>query len=82
MIKRVSEIMPDSIISAQKALDEFASKWERKAIENSNTLCYKSYSGNPSLLSSAEEESELELPKILNSLRNVDPTVNVYFNRR
>jgi hypothetical protein len=82
MIKRVSEIMPDSTVFAQKSLDEFASKWEREATENSNTLFYKSYNGYPSLLSSAEEESELGLPKMLNSLRNVDPTINIYFNRR
>ena len=82
MIRRISEVMPNSTTFAQKSLDEFASKWEREAIENSNTLFYKSYNGYPSILSSAEEESELGLPKILNSLRNVDPAVNIYFNRR
>lgn len=74
--------MPDNTSFAENVLDEFAKDWEGVAEENENTLYYKSYNGNPSLLSSAEEDSELGLPKILNSLRNVDPTVNIYFNRR
>jgi hypothetical protein len=74
--------MPDSLSFAQDILDEFVRDWQDVAEENENTLYYKSYNGNPSLLSSAEEDSELGLPKILNSLRNVDPTVNIYFNRR
>jgi hypothetical protein len=82
IIQRVREIMPDSLSFAQDILDEFVRDWQDVAEENENTLYYKSYNGNPSLLSSAEEDSELGLPKILNSLRNVDPTVNIYFNRR
>ncbi|ADU26811.1 helicase [Ethanoligenens harbinense] len=82
LVQRVREIMPDSVAFAQTSLGEFAQKWQDVAEENENTLYYKSYNGNPSLLSSAEEDSELGLPKILNSLRNVDPTVNIYFNRR
>jgi len=82
LIKRVSEIMPDSINFAQKNLDEFMVDWEDVATENGNTLFYKTYGDGVSLLSSAEEESELGLPKILNSLRNVDQTVNIFFNRR
>lgn len=81
IVKRVGEIMPKNIDFAAESLRNFARDWEDVALENRNTLCYKSYSGLPSLLSSAEEESELGLPKILNSLRNVDPTVNIYFRR-
>jgi hypothetical protein len=82
LIKRVSEIMPDSISFAKETLNEFMGDWEDVAAENVNTLFYKTYGDGVSLLSSAEEESELGLPKILNSLRNVDQTVNIFFNRR
>jgi hypothetical protein len=82
LIKRISEIMPDSVGLAQEALNEFIADWENAAVENANTLFYKTYGDGVSLLSSAEEESELGLPKILNSLRNVDQTVNIFFNRR
>ena len=81
ILQRVGEIMPKNIISAEEMLIAFAEDWAEVASENSNTLCYKSYTGSPSLLSSAEEDSELGLPKILNSLRNVDPVVNIYFKR-
>jgi hypothetical protein len=81
LVKRVGEIMPEHADFAAGIIDDFAKDWEYVAAENSNTLCYKSYDGKPSLLSSAEEDSALGLPKILNSLRNVDPTVNVYFRR-
>lgn len=82
LIQRVREIMPDSVVFAKNVLEEFAKDWEEVAEENGNSLYYKSYTGSPSLLSSAEETSALGLPKILNSLRNVDPTVNIYFKRR
>lgn len=81
IVNRVGETMPKNIDFAAESLRNFARDWEAVALENRNTLCYKSYSGLPSLLSSAEEISELGLPKILNSLRNVDPTVNIYFRR-
>ena len=82
LVHRIMEIMPDSTPFARTVLDEFANDWQDAAEENENTLYYRSYAGYPSLLSSIEEESALGLPKILNSLRNVEPTVNVYFNRR
>jgi hypothetical protein len=81
IVRRVKEIMPKHEDFADDVLRSFARDWENTALGNSNTLCYKSYGGFPSLLSSAEEDSNLGLPKILNSLRNVDPTVNVYFRR-
>lgn len=81
IVKRVGEIMPKNVDFAAEYLIDFAQEWENIAIENSNTLYYKDYRGFPSLLSSAEEESQLGLPKVLNSLRNVDPSVNVYFRR-
>jgi hypothetical protein len=81
IVKRVKEIMPKHENFAAETLQNFARDWEDVASENSNTLCYKSYNGLPSLLSSAEEDSKLGLPKILNSLRNVDPTVNIFFRR-
>lgn len=79
LLDRVRQIMPDSVAFARAVLDGFSQAWQKVAEENSNTLYYKNYSGHPSLLSAAEEDSELGLPKILNSLRNVEPSVNVYF---
>jgi len=84
IVGRVEEIMPrrkDLADFAEEMLKDFEQDWEAVASDNSNTLCYKSYTGNPSLLSSAEDDSEFGLPKILNSLRNVEPSVNVYFRR-
>lgn len=63
------------------AANDSTHDWEYIAVENSNTLCYKSNCGQPSLLISAEVDSEMGLPKILNPLRNVDPSVNVYFRK-
>ena len=81
IVKRVEEITPKNVNFAAETLLNFSKGWEEVATENRNTLCYKSYSGLPSLLSSAEEESDLGLPKILNSLRNVEPSVNIYLRR-
>lgn len=79
--KRVAEIMPSNVESAVEMLHNFSQDWEEAAAENRNTLCYKGYNESPSLLASAEEGSELGIPKILNSLRNVDYSVNIYFRR-
>jgi hypothetical protein len=83
IVKRVSEIMPRHREFALEMLNNFARAWESIALSNSNTLCYKSYSGKPSLLSSAEDDApdSLKIPKILNSLRNVEPSVNIFFRR-
>ncbi|MCL1941017.1 MAG: hypothetical protein FWG09_03670 [Synergistaceae bacterium] len=58
LVKRVGGIMPDNIDFASKILQDFAKDWEDAALENSNTLHYRSYSGHPGLLSSAEEDSD------------------------
>ena len=66
---------------AVEVINNFANDWEMVARENKYPLCYKSYSSNPSLLSSVDEKETLGLPKVLNSLRNVEPIINVYFTR-
>ena len=81
IIGRVEEIMPKNADEAIEMLNSFMQDWEEVARENRNTLCYRGYNGLPSFLVSAEEDSGLGIPKILNSLRNVDYSVNIYFRR-
>lgn len=80
IVGRVEEIMPRHAEFASDALHDFIEYWDEVATAFNNTLCYKSIN-NPSLLFSAEEETESDTPKILNSLRNVEQSSNVYFKR-
>ena len=81
IVDRIRRIAPAQAKFADAVLCDFSLSWQRVARENSNSLCYRASKGSPSLLVSAEEESELDIPKTLNSLRNVDPSVNVFFRR-
>ena len=82
ILKRVSDINSSAIELAKEWLDYFADRWEELAKENKDTLLYTDFNGGVSLLNSAEKNTEIGLPTILNALRNVDEASNIYILRR
>ena len=80
LLRRVKNIIPEHKNFAEKVLSNFAKQWE-KFIEEHRNVYYKDYNGEPSILISAEENIDSELPKTLNSLRNVEPEINVFIRR-
>ena len=81
IINRISQINPRSKDYAEKLLSEIISSWD----EMTNIYPDLSYVSNDKdavqLLNSAENNNDFEFPPILNSLRNVEESSNVYINR-
>jgi len=77
ILNRVLRISPESFSDAQNILDEIILAWHRLT-EIHSILSYESRNGEPCLLNSAENISNLDFPPVLNSLRNVEEAVGVY----
>jgi hypothetical protein len=83
ILARIKAIQPDSYSFAGDYLSDVAEKWEYLAHENPDTLVYADHKGNKvSLLQSAERDMLVDFPPVLNSLRNVEPSANVFIERR
>jgi len=83
ILTRVNEIFPAGASYAEEYLVYVASIWEELAIENPDTLVYKSYNeGKYSLLESGEQDKLTDFPATLNSLRNVEPSANIFVRER
>jgi hypothetical protein len=80
ILRRVKEIKPNAEEFALKYLSDICDAWEELAKDYPNLHYF--HKDKPSLLSSAEEGAELDFPTILNSLRNVEPSSNVYVQGR
>lgn len=83
ILDRVKNIHKYNYDMAYNWLCSIATEWERMALENPDTLVYNATSnGNYSLLISGEQEEYYEFPPTLNSLRNVEPSSNVFVQER
>lgn len=83
ILERIRSIYPNGVSDAEEWLTDVADSWEGLAKDNPDTLVYKSYnSGKYSLLISGEQEVSIEFPATLNSLRNVEPSSNVFIQER
>ena len=81
ILERVYNLHPKAKDTAECILNEIISEWESITKIYPN-LCYDSkQSGNISLLNSAEETSDFDFPPVLNSLRNVEESSNVYIEQ-
>ena len=78
ILNRVKSIHPSSYHIAKEILDDPCSAWDYMS-ENYPDLCYVSdCSKSTPLLVSAENLVNFEFPPILNSLRNVEQSSNIY----
>ena len=84
IIKRVNSINPSTAEYAEQWITRVAERWDELAQENPNTLVYYKYNqaGCCNLLVAGEQGSELDFPATLNSLRNVEPSSNVFIQER
>jgi hypothetical protein len=83
ILDRIKAIQVDATGFAAAYLNEVGQEWVRLAGKNPDTLVYSDHSGNKvSLLQSAEQGSLINFPLMLNSLRNVEPSSNVFIEER
>jgi hypothetical protein len=83
ILNRIRKIQPTAVAIAKDRLRDIAKQWEYLALENPDTLVYADYSGSKvSLLQSSERYSTLEFPLVLNSLRNVEQSSNIFIEER
>ena len=78
IISRVQNIAPQSTEIAADLLEEAASIWEDLTKTYSDLCYYSSKTGSNCLLKSADEPGNFEFAPILNSLRNVELSSNIY----
>ena len=84
ILERIARIHPDAVEGAGEYIDDIAQRWEALAEENPDTLVYykRNQEGVCNLLTSGEQGSILNFPATLNSLRNVEPSSNVFIQER
>ena len=80
ILSRISALLPKSLDYAEELLDDLIHAWNNLTATYPD-LCYSSNQGHVCLLNSAENGSDLEFPAILNSLRNVEESANVYVKK-
>ena len=83
ILKRVDEVEPRITEYAEEWLDYYLDCWEKLANSLPNKLVFTDYHNEDiALFRSADNQSGSDIPTILNSVRNVEPTANVYFTKR
>jgi hypothetical protein len=84
ILERIAKIHPDALSGAEEYIDNIAQLWEKLAEENPDTLVYfkRNQEGVCNLLISGEQRPSLGFPATLNSLRNVEPSSNVFIQER
>ena len=84
ILERIARIHPDAVEGAEEYIINIALRWEKLAEENPDTLVYfkRNQEGVCNLLISGEQGSGLDFPTTLNSLRNVEPSSNVFIQER
>ncbi|MDR1640193.1 MAG: helicase C-terminal domain-containing protein [Clostridiales bacterium] len=83
ILARIAEIRPDSVDFAKDWLQKITKAWDLIARENPDTLVYYDYKGEKlSLLQAAEKTAAIDFPLVLNSLRNVEQSSNVFIKER
>jgi hypothetical protein len=84
ILDRVRDIYPNGISDAKEWLESIVDAWVELADDNPNTLVYKAPNNSKkfSLLVSGEQQEGIDFPAILNSLRNVESSSNVFIGER
>lgn len=83
ILKRVDEIAPHIRGFAEEWLDYYLDCWGRLAESLPDTLVFSDYHDEDNaLFRSADNRSSSDIPTILNSVRNVEHTINIYFTKR
>lgn len=83
ILKRVEEIEPQIRDYAEEWLDYYLDCWAELAEILPNKLVFSDYHNeDAALYRSADNQNGSDIPSILNSVRNVEPSANVYFTKR
>lgn len=83
ILKRVGEIEPRIVGYAEEWLDYYLDCWEELTESLPNKLVFTDYHNEDvALFRNADNQNGSDIPSILNSVRNVEPTANVYFVKR
>lgn len=83
MLKRVNDIEPRITGYAEEWLDYYLDCWQELADSLPNKLVFSDYHNEDvALFRSADNQNSSDIPTILNSVRNVEPTANIYFIKR
>lgn len=83
ILKRVEKIEPRIIGFAEEWLDYYLDRWEDLTESLPNKLVFSDYHNEDvALFRSAENQNGSDIPAILNAVRNVEPTANIYFVKR
>lgn len=81
ILERVSRISPESVDDAEEWLTYISEEWDDLASE-CEYLVYSSLTGDACLLHPAEKDNYTNIPTILNALRNVGESSNIFVKRR
>lgn len=83
ILKRVEDIEPRIRDYAEEWLDYYLDCWKELANTIPNKLVFSDYHDeNTALFRSADNHNVSDIPTILNSVRNVEPSANIYFIKR
>ncbi len=83
ILNRVRAVEPRNAGYAEEWLDYYLDCWEALAKSLPNTLVFSDYRNEDNaLFRSADNQIGSDIPTILNSVRNVEATANVYFVKR
>lgn len=83
ILKRVEEIEPRIRDYAEEWLDYYLNCWRDLVEILPNKLVFADYHNEDvALFRSADNQNNSDIPSILNSVRNVEPSANIYFTKR
>lgn len=83
ILKRVEEIEPRIREFSEEWLDYYLDCWASLTESLPNKLVFSDYHNEDvALFRSADNQNGSDIPTILNSVRNVEPTANIYFTKR
>lgn len=83
ILQRVNDIEPGITGYAGKWLDYYLDCWESLVEDLPNNLVFADYNNeDTALFRSADNQNGSDIPSILNSVRNVEPSANIYFIKK
>lgn len=83
ILKHINEIEPRITGYAEEWLDYYLDCWADLTESLPNKLVFSDYHNEDiALFRSADNQNGSDIPTILNSVRNVEPTANIYFIKR
>ena len=83
IIKRVNDIEPWQAEYAEEWLDYYLDCWKELCDSIPDRLVFSDYHDeDKALLRSGENQNGSDIPTVLNSVRNVESSVSIYFTKR